>query len=304
MKIDTLIQIFIEVDDFFIQNKSMIDSVRLNSGTKRTRNRPSKLADSEMMTIYTAFHLSHYRNFKAFYIEYVQRYWLDYFPNLVSYERFNQSQKKLIIPFILFLNHTCLGKSRGINFIDSTPIRVCHIKREKQHKVLKGLASKGKGTMGWFYGFKLHIIINDQGEILSFYLSKANTDDRNSNVINSLVKDIFGKLFGDRGYISKVLADHLWNDGISLIYKRRRNMKKQNLSDEDRLLLRKRALIESVNDELKNICSVEHTRHRSLQGFLNNLLSGLCAYHFLPKKPALKFEDVEPNQNMLLPIAA
>lgn len=297
MNIDTLIQIFLEVDDFFIEFGPKIQKVRLESGIKTHRNRKSKLSDSEMMTIYIAFHLSHYNNFKAFYNEYVCQHWTEWFPELISYERFNQTQKKLIVPFIIFLNQRCLGHSRGVNFVDSTTIKVCHIKREKQHKVFKNIATKGKGTMGWFYGFKLHLIINDKGEILSFYLSKANVDDRNLKVINCLVQNIFGKLFGDRGYISKTLADLLWNDGISLVYKRRRNMKKQNLSDEDRLFLRKRSLIESVNDELKNICSVEHTRHRSLHGFMNNLLSGLCAYHFLPKKPSLKFEKSE-QQNL------
>ena len=304
MNIDILIQIFIEVDDFFILFDEEIKKSRLISSPGRSRNRKSNLSDSEMMTIYIAFHLSHYTNFKAFYKQYVWVHWRDLFPALVSYERFNQSQSKLIIPFIIFLNQRCLGHSRGVNFIDSTTIKVCHIKREKQHKVFAGIASKCKGSMGWFYGFKLHLVINDKGEILSFYLSKANTDDRNLKVINCLVKAIFGKLFGDRGYISQTLADYLWNDGISLVYKRRRNMKKQNLSDEDRLFLRKRSLIESVNDELKNICSVEHTRHRSLQGFMNNLLSGLCAYHFLPKKPSLKFEEQKVNPNVLLLSAA
>lgn len=300
MNIDLLIQIFIEVDDFFIEFTPELKKMRLNGGLKQSRNRKSNLTDSEMMTIYIAFHLSHYKNFKAFYNEYVRRHWADWFPGLVTYERFNQSQKRLIIPFMVFLKQRCLGHSRGVNFVDSTTIKVCHIKREKQHKVFTGMAHKGKGTLGWFFGFKLHLIINDKGEILSYALSKANTDDRNSKIINTLVQNIFGKLFGDRGYISKTLADYLWNDGISLIYKRRRNMKKQNLSDEDRLFLRKRSLIESVNDELKNICSIEHTRHRSLQGFMNNLLSGLCAYHFLPKKPSLKFESVEHNTKQLL----
>ncbi len=304
INIDKLIEIFVKVDDFFKEFDDQINSMRLQSGLKRIRNRKSKLADSEMMTIYIAFHLSHHTNFKAFYNGYVCKHWIDLFPNLVTYERFNQSQKKLIIPFFFFLNQQCLGHSRGVNFIDSTTLKVCHIKREKQHRVFKNIATKSKSTMGWFYGFKLHLIINDKGELLSFYLSKATTDDRNLKVINSLVQSIFGKLYGDRGYISTKLADLLWNDAISLIYKRRRNMKKQNLSDEDKLLLRKRSLIESVNDELKNICSIEHTRHRSIQGFMNNLLSGLCTYHFLPKKPSLKFEQLKEVSNQLLLDAA
>ena len=273
----------------------------LSNGHTPSKNRKSQLSRSEMMTILIAFHHAHYTNFKAFYIEYVCKHWLDYFPQLVSYERFNQTQSRVIVPMILFLQTKALGCSRGVNFIDSTPIRVCHIKREKQHKVFAGSASKGKSTMGWFFGFKLHIIINDQGELLSFYLSKANVDDRNIKVLSALTKEIFGKLYGDRGYISQKLADLLWNDGISLIYKRRKNMKKQNLSDTDRLFLRKRALIESVNDELKNICSIEHSRHRSMKGFLNNLVGALCAYHFLPKKPALKFHEFnQPNNQLLL----
>ena len=304
MNIDTLIQIFIDIDDFFIHSKAEIEKMRLLAPNKPKRNRRSKLSESEMMTIMVAYHHAHYTDFKAFYKEYVCKVWNDLFPNLVSYERFNQTQSRIMVPMMIFLNRQGLGASRGINFIDSTPIRVCHIKREKQHKTFKKLATKGKSTMGWFYGFKLHLIINDRGELLSFYLSQANVDDRNIKVLSSLTKSIFGKLYGDRGYISQKLADFLWNDGISLVYKRRRNMKKQNLSDEDKLFLRKRALIECVNDELKNICNVEHTRHRSLKGFLNNLVSGLCAYHFLPKKPSLKFHEYEKRNSQQLLSAA
>jgi len=289
MNIDILTQIFIE---------------RLESGLNGIRNRKTNLSDSEMMTIYICFHHSHYTNFKAYYNEYVSVRWQDEFPGLCSYERFNSLQKRLLIPMIVFLKEHCMGKCRGINFIDSTTIKVCHIKREKQHRVLNGLATKGKSTMGWFFGFKLHLIINDKGEILSFYLSKANTDDRDMDVMNVLTQNIFGKIFADRGYISQVLADYLWNDGIHLIYKLRKNMKKQNISDIDKVLLRKRALIESVNDELKNICAIEHSRHRSLQGFLNNLVTALCAYHYLPKKPSLNIEPIYDHQQKLIPYAA
>ena len=151
--------------------------------------------------------------------------------------------------------------------------------------------------MGWFF-FKLHLIINDKGEILSFYLTKGNVDDRNIAVLKTMTKDIFGKLFGDKGYISKALSELLYQDGIQLITKVRKNMKQQNLSSQDQILLRKRALIESVNDELKNICKMEHSRHRSLHGFIINLTSALCAYHFFPKKPSLNIipDDTNPFQ--------
>lgn len=301
---DKVTEIFVSIDDFMIQFEQQIQFYRLKSGNKGARNRKSQLSDSEMMTILVCFHQSNFTNFKAYYNELVKRYWTHLFPNLISYERFNQTQDKVLIPLMIYLKQHGLGCSRGINFIDSTPLRACHIKREKQHRVLKSVATKGKSTMGWFYGFKLHLIINDKGEILSFYLTKANVDDRNIKVISSLTENIFGSIYGDRGYISKALSDFLWNDGIHLVYKRRNNMKSQNLSDTDKLLLRKRSLIESVNDELKNICNLEHTRHRALKGFLLNIISGLIAYQFLPKKPSLNIQHIKDDSNQLLLFAA
>lgn len=304
MSEDQITEIFVAVDDFCIEFDHLIKHFRIQSPHKPLRNRKSRLSDSEMMTILICFHLSSFRNFKAFYKNMVCKYWTHLFPDLVSYERFNQTQIKVLIPLIVFLKTHGLAASRGINFIDSTTIKVCHIKREKQHRVFAGMATKSRGTMGWFFGFKLHLVINDKGEILSFYLTKANVDDRNMNVISALTECVFGKLIGDRGYISKALADFLWNDGIHLIYKTRRNMKKQNLSDEDKLLLRKRALIESVNDSLKNICNLEHSRHRAPKNFIVNMVSALCAYHFLPKKPSLNIEPVQNDSKQLLLSAA
>jgi len=77
---------------------------------------------------------------------------------------------------MMYLKYRGVGKSRGINYIDSTLLRVCHIKREKQNKIFKGVATNEKSTMDRFFGFKLHLIINDRGELLSFYLTKANVD--------------------------------------------------------------------------------------------------------------------------------
>lgn len=303
INIEEIIEIYVAVDDFCIDFRPQLEPIMLSEGLFNGKKRKSKLSDSEMMTILICFHRSGYRNFKSFYNNHVRMYWLDLFPDLISYERFNQSQQKVLLFLMAFLKNRCMGKCRGINFVDSTRLQVCHIKREKQHKVFKGIATKGKDTMGWFFGFKLHLVINDKGDVLSFYLSKANVDDRNLKVFNVLVKNVFGKLCGDRGYISKTLADYLWNDGVHLVYKRRKNMKKQNLSDTDKILLRKRALIESVNDELKNICNIQHTRHRSTKGFLINLVSGLAAYHFLPKKPSLNIKPFHENQQLLLSAA-
>lgn len=145
--------------------------------------------------------------------------------------------------------------------------------------------------MGWFYGFKLHLIINDEGEILSFCLTSGNVDDRDENVMNSLTKEIFGKLFADRGYISQKLFENLLKKDITLITRAKKNMKNKLMDLYDRLMLRKRTVIESVNDFLKNVCDIEHSRHRSITNFLVNLVSALAAYSFLPKKPSIRFHS-------------
>jgi transposase DDE domain len=191
----------------------------------------------------------------------------------------------------IFLKTCCLGKCTGISYIDSTPLRSCHIKREKQHKVFKGIAQKGQCSLGWFYGFKLHIIINDRGEILDFIITPGNVDDRKPLNDMDLHKRIFGKLYGDKGYISKDLFEKLFVDGVHLITKIKKNIKNSLMLLQDKIALRKRALIETVNDELKNICQIEHTRHRSFENFTTNLLSGLIAYSFFDKKPSINLQE-------------
>ena len=149
--------------------------------------------------------------------------------------------------------------------------------------------------MGWFYGFKLHLIINDKGEILSFCLTSGNVDDRNEAVMDSLTKEIFGKLFADRGYISQKLFEKLLEKDITLVTRAKKNMKNKLMNLYDRLMLRKRTVIESVNDFLKNICDIEHSRHRSIINFLVNLVSALAAYSLLPKKPSICAVSDIPN---------
>ena len=93
----------------------------------------------------------------------------------------------------LFLQLCCLGKCSDISFIDSTSLRVCHIKRQKAHKRFDGWTAKGKSTIGWFYGFKLHMIINDKGEILDLVFTQAHVDDRTPLKSRRFHKHIFGK---------------------------------------------------------------------------------------------------------------
>jgi len=217
------------------------------------------------------------------------------FPGLVSYNRFVELMQKSLLPLAVYLKTRCLGKCTGISYVDSSHISACHIKRAHSHKVLKGLATKGQCSIGWFFGLKLHFIINDKGEILDFVLTPGNVDDRHPLLGSNLLQKIYGKLYGDKGYISQSLFEKLFIDGIHLITKLRKNMKNSLMLLSDKILLRKRALIESVIDELKNICQIEHTRHRSHEGFNINLLSGLIAYSYLPKKPSLNLEIIDES---------
>ncbi|MDE5770223.1 MAG: IS982 family transposase [Ruminococcus sp.] len=209
------------------------------------------------------------------------------FPDLVIYNRFVEIMKFALVPLILHTIKARFGKCSGISFVDSTPLKVCDNHRIHNHRVFSEYAKTGKSSMEWFYGLKLHLIINDEGEILSFCLTSGTVDDRNEAVMDSLTKEIFGKLFADRGYISQKLSEKLLKKDITLVTRAKKNMKNKLMDLYDRLMLCKRTVIESVNDFLKNICDTEHSRHFSITNFLVNLVSALAAYSFLPKKPSI-----------------
>lgn len=297
--IDKITEIFFYADEFCKEFHNAMQGHQLAEQTaKKKRNKACKLSDSEVITIMVAFHLEGYRNLKHFYINYVQKFLKSEFPITVSYNRFVELQQKALFPMVIFLKTMRLGSCTGISFIDSTPIRVCKNKRIFNHKVFHGIASRGKSTMGYFFGFKLHIVVSDTGEILDFVITPGNVDDRAPLKDGHFLKNIFGKLFADKGYIGQKLFEQLFINGIQLITGLKRNMKNRLMSVSDKILLRKRSIIETINDELKNICQVEHSRHRSFANFLSNLISGLIAYSFLPKKPRIKY-DVEPNLGQL-----
>uniref|UniRef100_UPI004048B8FC IS982 family transposase n=2 Tax=Roseivirga sp. TaxID=1964215 RepID=UPI004048B8FC len=297
---DKVTEFFVSVDDFCIEFEQEIKNHLVESKKDGGRIRKAQMADSEIISILILFHYGQFSNFKAFYCHYVCPHLDDLFPSLVSYNRFVELKGRVALPFMLYLKTKGLGKCRGISFIDSTHLKVCHNRRIHQHRTFDGVAERGYCSIGWFYGFKLHLIINDKGEILAFYLTKGNVDDRNTKVMESMTREVFGKLFADKGYISKALSDLLFGNGIQLISKPKKNMKSQNLSQTDKILLRKRALIETVNDELKNICKIQHTRHRSVNNFLINIIAALTAYCFFPKKPSLNIQFEQHSGQMQL----
>lgn len=285
-------EIFCLVDEFCKEYDEIVENHLLGNPSKR----PSTMTKSEVITIMILFQLSGFRTFKHFYIFYVQKHMEADFPKTVSYNRFTELMQQSLMPMTLFLKTCCLGDCTGISFVDSTPIRVCKSKRIRNNKVFKDLATTGKSTMGWFHGFKLHIVINDKGEILNFTITQANVDDRTPLKKKSFLDKIYGKLFADKGYIGKELMQTLFVDGLHLITHIKNNMKNSLMTMSDKILLRKRSIIETVNDELKNICQIEHSRHRSFGNFITNIIAGLIAYSFLPKKPTIKYQSVSNNQ--------
>lgn len=294
-----VLQIYCEIDDF-CKEISQIFKDKLVGNGKQQRNKASRLSLSEVMTIMVLFHTSGYRDFKHFYLYQIGIVMRQAFPRLVSYNRMVELMRLGLIPLALFIKIKRKGECTGINFLDSTHLSVCGNQRIHQNKVFRGLAERGKTTMGWFYGFKLHIIINEKGELLSFAVSAGNCDDRDIDLVTQLTKELIGRIYADKGYISQKLFETLFDDGKMLITKLRKNMKGKMMSLFDKIMLRKRAIIESVNDELKNICQIEHTRHRSPINWLVNVISGLVAYTYLPKKPSLKLDLFQGDNNCYL----
>lgn len=285
-----LISIFCDVDDFCKEfepewRKILIENQdRGLIGDKKRRNRKTELSLSEAITIVTMFHKTRHRTFKDYYNRYVLLFLKPYFPKLLSYSRFVNLMKTCLFPLFVF-SQGCLGECSGIAFIDSTILTVCHARRINSHRVFKKMARRGKTSTGWFYGFKLHLIINDSGEILAYMLTGGNTDDRIP--VPALSKDIFGKLFGDKGYISQELFLKLYDKGIQIITRLKKNMKNKLMNLVDKILLRSRGVIESVNNKLKADCQIEHHRHRSPWNFLVNLVSGIVAYAYDSCKPTI-----------------
>jgi hypothetical protein len=283
---------FCDIDDFCLLFEPLWRK-RLLAAMPRQRQRAMTLCLSEVMTIIVLFHSSGYRNFKTFYTQHVLKPLAGAFPRLVSYNRFVELMPSALVPLCGYLQ-TRKGECSGISFIDSTSLKVCHNRRIHSHKVFAGCARRGKTSVDWFFGFKLHLVVNDCGELLNLRLTPGNTDDRRP--VPELVKGLFGKLFGDKGYVSQPLFETLYDQQVQMVTKLKARMKNRLVSFFDKLMLRKRAIIESVMDQLKNISQIEHSRHRSVANCFVNLLAGLIAYTFREKKPSLNIRVKEQLQ--------
>jgi Transposase DDE domain len=280
-----ILHLFCEIDDFCQFFEPQWKKFQFAS-LERKRNRESSLTVSEIMTLIVLFHASAYRNFKSYYTEHVLKHLAGEFPHLVSYNRFVELMSSVMIPLCCYLE-TRKRQCSGISFIDSTSLKVCHNRRIYSHKVFETSARRGKTSVDWFYGFKLHLVVNDQGELLSLRLTAGNVDDRQP--VERLIKELFERLF--------------FNDErhLQLITKLKKGMKNRLMPLFDKIILRKRSIIESVIDQLKNISQIEHTRHRSAVNFFVNLIAGLIAYTWREKKPSL---NIHFKDQVLLPEVA
>ena len=241
-----------------------------------------------MTTIVVLFHTMRGRQFKEFYRGTVCRFMTAEFPRRLSYTRFVALMPRCAV-VLAALFQTIKGACTGLSIADATPLAVCHNPRIERHRVFKGIAQRGKSSTGWFYGFKLHAVINQRGELLAVKVTPGNVDDRKA--LLAIASNLFGKLYADKGYVGKEFAQQMKDFGLDLVTRVRKNMKAVIHSEFDQVLLRKRSLVETVFDELKNLCQIEHTRHRSLMNFTVNLMAGIVAYCLQPVKPRIAVWD-------------
>jgi IS5 family transposase len=288
-------EIFCFIDDFCKHFEQQMTK-NLLPNSKRKRKRRCSHSISEIMTILVMFHLSHYRTFKDFYQNCLKVRYSREFPGIVSYTRMLELIPLAFMPLIVMIN-AIPGKKLGQYYIDSTKLQVCDNLRIRNHKVFAGCAKRGKTSTGWFFGFKLHLVINRHGELMSFDLTTGEVDDR--IVVEKMTEGLQGWLFGDKGYLGIKLVETLRRKGLELITKVRRNMKEIVLTSAQKYLLSKRGVVESVIDQLKALLHIQHTRHRSILNFQVNILAGLLAYIFKPKKPSVHFHQLNHQTTSL-----
>ena len=276
--------LFCFVDDF-VQG---VGAVQLED-QKRKPTRVPQLTDSEIITILLLFQQSPSRHFKFFYHSYLQLYCPE-FPKLPSYERFVALIPRVFGIMTVLLSVLLKRGGKGVHYIDSTSLKVCENKRNGRNKVFKGLAARGKTTKGWFFGFKLHVIVSSTGDLIRVKLTPGNHDDR--SVLPEMATGLKGSIFGDKGYISCSLFLKLYRVGLKLVTGVRKSMKNQLMSWREKILLRKRNLIETVFDYLKNKLQIEHTRHRSPIGAFIHILATLITYQLKPTKPKISEKDL------------
>ncbi len=285
-----LIQIFIDCDDFCQSFEPILQQYFLPPPSPKSHRKPS-LSHSEIMAILIFYHLSHMKCFRAYYHAIILNKFRSYFPLAPSYNRFVELIPRSLFLLIMFLRMSRRGTETGIYFADSTKIAVCHNLRISSHKVFQGIAQRGKTSVGWFYGMKLFLVINEKGEIMECRLTSGNVADNNYSFLSRLLRGLKGKVFADKGFLSQKVFKECLGKGLKVVTKLRENMRNRLLEMEERVLLMKRGVIESVIDILKKGCDIEHSRHRSAVNGIVNIFAGVIAYTYLDTLPSITIAE-------------
>lgn len=282
-----LIQIFCDCDDFYKNYEQFIVNTSLLDGKSPKANRKPTLHTSEIMTLLILYHLTGIKCFQYYYTDVVQKHFQGYFPNIVSYTRFIELIPRSLLPLWLFVNTCRTGQETGFYFADSKKLPVCDNLRIKRNKVFKGIAGRSKSSTGWFYGLKLFLVINQYGQVMRCLLSPANIADNNIGMMRKMFQKLKGFVFADKGFISQKAFDEFYQIGLKIVTTIKSNMKNKLMVTAEKLALKKRNLIESVNDLLMTICDIDHTRHRSPMNAITHALAGVAAYSYLDKLPSI-----------------
>jgi hypothetical protein len=285
VQITKLIEIYISCDDFVKEMKQQQEQSSFGS-VPRKPTRITHLTESEMMCILIFYHLSGYKCFEYYYKKIILGVLRSYFPKAVCYERFVALAPRTMPLMFVYLNCYRTGKATGIYYADSKKLPVCDNTRIHQHKVFSNKADRGKSSTGWFYGFKIFLVVNQYGELIKGLPTKASKADNNFEWMLHFFENLKGKVFTDKGFLSSKAFEKLMSEGLKIVTGIRTNMKNKLMDMTEKLLLKKRGMIESVNDILMTVCDIDHTRHRSVFNFFVNLFSGLSAYTFLDKIPS------------------
>jgi len=295
-----LIAMYIEIDDllkeFELYRSNLLKAENLRH---RKPTRTTGLSPSEVCTVIAGYQLSGYKNFQYYYCLFFANGRSDMFPKAPSYSRFVELITRALPCMVLWSMFKSAASQRtGTYIVDSKKLQVCHVKRTNSNKVFKGWAAKGKTSCGWFFGLKIHLVINNLGEIVKFAITPGNIADNNHELLRSLFKGLEGKCVGDKGYQTKLFEEFL-NLGLHLIVKPKKNMASKLAQTEDLRLLAKRGVIESVNDILMSVCDIEHSRHRSPFNAMAHICASIVAYQHLEQKPSTN-SKVRPFHNTYL----
>lgn len=284
-----LTELYVEIDDFCRKICDNLNQHLLGVGKLTIIDTPG-LNLSEVLTILVYYHFSRFDCLKHYYLIKMRTGHKKEFPNLPSYNRFIERIPEVALLAVLYLQYRQVAFNGG-GYIDSTPLRVCNNKRTSSHRVFKFVANLGRSSMGWFYGFKLHIICDFMGNIIKCKITRASTNDLKAG--KEMMSGLSGKIFADKGYIGKKEFTELFNQGLILVTGIRKGMKNRLLSIWDKILLKKRSLIESVYHIMKDSLHLEHSRHRSVTNAGIYYITTVIAYCWKPNKPKIKFNKEE-----------